>query len=149
MGSAVIFTDVELFLAHHIKARLDSIAAGPPGPHQVLATDVYVGNQYPPERRHKTVVVRDDGGPGTGLVTKSTSTGFTVLAGDDATEGNEATDLALLVSAIVAGCPAVETGNPVAAVLTMNGPFKVPDPSGQPRRYLTAALAVTGEEFTL
>ncbi|MET4094567.1 hypothetical protein [Arthrobacter sp. UYCu712] len=149
MASSVIFTDVELFLAHHIKDRLDAIAAGPPGLHQALAADVYVGNQHPPTRRPKSVVVRDDGGPTTGIVTAQTSAGFTVLAGDDDNPGKEATDLALLVAAIVAGSPGTEPGNPVAAVLTMNGPFKVADPSGQPRRYFTASLAVTGEEFTL
>lgn len=149
MGSGVIFTDVELFLAHHIQDRLQQIAAGPPGRHQGLAAGVYVGNKYPPERRPKTVVVRDDGGPGTDIVTKQSSAGVTVLAGDDPTRDQDAKDLALLVAAIVAGCPGLEPGNPVAAVLEMNGPYKVPDPAGQPRQYFTATLAVTGEEFTL
>lgn len=149
MASTVIHSDLELFLAHHIKSRLDAIANGPAGHHQALAADVYVGNRHPPTRRTKAVLVRDDGGPTTGLTTKQASAGITVLAGDDETDGQEATDLALLVAAIVAGCPGADPGNPVAAVLTMAGPFKVPDESGQPRRYFTANLVVTGEAFIL
>jgi hypothetical protein len=149
VGKDVIFTDVEMFLAHHIQDRLDGIAAGAPGRHQGLAAGVYVGNTHPPTKRAKAIVVRDDGGPTTGTFTKQVSAGFTVLAGEDLSQAQDATDLALLVAAIVAGCPGLDPGNPVAAVLSMNGPYKVADPSGQPRRYFTATLALAGEEFTL
>lgn len=149
VGKDVIFSDVEMFLAHHIQGRLEGIAAGPPSRHQSLAEGVYVGNTHPPTKRAKAVVVRDDGGPTAGIFTKQVNAGFTVLAGDDPSQAQDATDLALLVAAIVAGCPGLEPGNPVAAVPSMNGPYKVADPSGQPRRYFTATLALAGEEFTL
>lgn len=148
MAKTAIHSDVVLFLTGHIRARLATIAAGPAGPHKALASGVYVGKRFPDPRRPKTVVVRDDGGPTTSVVTKETSIGVTILAGDDPTQGQEATDLALLVAAIVAGCPGREADNPVAAVLEMNGPFEVPEESGQPRRYFTANLAVTGKAFT-
>lgn len=149
MASTAIHSDVEMFLTDHIKTKLAALAAGPPGPYRALAADVYVGNQFPPARRPRSVVVRDDGGPTTSVVTKRTSVGVTILAGDDATDGQEATQLALLVVAIVAACPGLEDDNPVAAVLSMNGPLKVPDESGQPRRYFTADLALAGKEFAL
>lgn len=149
MGSNAIHADIELFLARHIKAKLAALAAGPAGPYKELAAGVYVGNRHPPTQRPKTVVVRDDGGPTTSVITRETTVGVTVLAGDDATQGQLATDLALLVSAIVQACPGLDPDNPVAAVITLNGPYKVPEESGQPRRYLTANLAVTGKEITL
>lgn len=149
MGSNVIHTDLELYLVHYLQDRLAEIAAGPLGAHQALADGVYVGSRHPPERRPKTVVVRDDGGPTTSLVTKNPSVGVTILAGDDETDGQEATDLALLVAALVAGSPGTQPGNPIAAVLEMNGPYAVKDESGQPRRYFTASLVVAGQEFTL
>jgi hypothetical protein len=149
VGKDVIFSDVELFLTGRIRARLAAIVAGPEGPYKALAAGVYVGATFPPTRRPKTVVVRDDGGATTGLSTQETSVGVTVLAGDDNTQGQEATDLAKLVAAIVAGCAGVEPGNPVAAVLSTNGPFRATEESGQPRRYFTANLAVTGKAFDI
>ena len=149
MGKNVIYSDVELFLTGYIRARLAAIAAGPSGPYKALAADVYVGASHPPTRHHKAVVVRDDDGPTTGLGTKESSVGVTVLAGDDNTQGQEATDLAKLVAAIVAGCPGTEANNPVAAVLSMNGPFRATEESGRPRRYFTANLAVTGKAFDI
>lgn len=137
MADRVIFSDLELFLTGFIRSEL--AAHGEPG--------VFVSNQFPPEARPKTVVVRDDGGPGTSLVTESPSIGVTVLAGDDPTQGAEATRLAQLVKAIIKGSARVEPGNPVAAVLSSNGPVKVPDETGQPRRYMTFELSVTGSPF--
>lgn len=148
MARTVIHSDIELFLTGHIRDRLAAIAAGPTGRHKELATGVHVDNKFPNPEKPKTVVVRDDGGPTTGLVTKETSVGVTILAGEDITQPQDATDLALLVAAIVSGCPGTGGDNPVAAVLEMNGPSKVYEESGRPRRYFTANLAVTGKEFT-
>lgn len=148
MAKDVIFSDVELFLTGHIRGRLTALAAGA-GPYKALATDVYVGNRHPDARRAKAVVVRDDSGPTTGLTTKEANVGVTVLAGDDASQGQEVTDLAQLVAAIVAACPSVESANPVAAVISMNGPYRATEESGQPRRYFTANLAVTGKAFDI
>lgn len=148
MGKDVIHSDVELFLTEYIRARLAAIAADAANPRAALAGDVYVGHRFPEQRRAKAVVVRDDGGPSTGLNTRDTRVGVTVLAGDDPSEGQEVTDLALLVQAVVAGCAAVDAGNPVAVVRGTTGPFKVRDDTGQPRRYFTADLGLTGDEFT-
>jgi hypothetical protein len=138
VAERVIFSDLELFLTGFIRAEL--LAHG--------ETDVFVSNQFPDPARPKAVIVRDDGGPSSSIVTESPTVGVTVLAGDDPTQGAEATNLAQLVKAIVKGCARVAPGNPVAAVLASNGPIKVPDESGQPRRYMTFELSVVGSSFT-
>lgn len=140
MGSRVIYADIELFLTGFIRSEL--AAVGTP-----LARDVFVSNQFPSPARPKTVVVRDDSGPTTSIITKEPTIGITVLAGNDPSQGKEATDLALLIQALVSDCARAAPGNPVAAVLESNGPYKVPEESGQPRRYMTFNLAVTGAAF--
>lgn len=137
MSTTVIFSDLELFLTGFVRAEL--LARG--------ETGIYVGNQFPSPARPKTVVVRDDSGPDTSAVTMSPTIGVTVLAGDDPTQGTEASRLAQLVKAIIKGAARVEPGNPVAAVLATNGPYKVPEESGQPRRYMTFELSVVGSAF--
>lgn len=139
MGSRVIHSDLEKYLTRYLRIALANV--GTP-----LATGVFVSNQFPETRRAKTVIVRDDSGPA-GLVTKEPAVGVTVLAGDDPTDGQTATELALLVEALMWSCAGTEPGNPVAAVLGSTGPSKVPDPTGQPRRYLTFELSVVGTEF--
>lgn len=138
MADRVIFSDLELFLTGFIRGEL--VARGEAG--------VYVDNKFPDPARPKTVVVRDDGGPSTSTVTEAPTIGITVLAGDDPTQGAEAHRLAQLVKAIIKGSARVEPGNPIAAVLASNGPIKVPEESGQPRRYMTFELSVTGNPFT-
>lgn len=133
----VVYGDLELFLTGFIRRELAERGE----------TGVFVSNQFPNPSRSKAVVVRDDSGPDTSAVTMSPTVGITVLAGDDPTQGAEATRLAQLVKAIVKGSARVEAGNPVAAVLGSTGPFKVPDESGQPRRYMTFELSVVGEKF--
>jgi hypothetical protein len=81
------------------------------------------------------------------LVTKNPTVGVTVL-GSDTYNKAQTTELALLVCAIVEGCARVAIGNPVAAVLNTNGPYKVPDDTGFPRRYMTFELSVTGTPFS-
>lgn len=130
----VIHSDLELFLTGFLRAEL--ALRGHSG--------VYVGNTFPTTTKGEAVVVRDDSGPDTSVLTKEPSIGITVLAGSDISAGKAATDLALLVHAIMRTASRVEPGNPVAAVLTSNGPYKVPDESGQPRRYMTFTLSVVG-----
>lgn len=137
MAESVIFSDLERFLTGFLRGEL--AARG--------ETDVFVSNAFPSPSRAKAVVVRDDSGPDTSVVTKAPTVGITVLAGDDPTHGAEATRLAQLVHAIMRGCARVEPGNPVAAVLASNGPYKVPEESKQPRRYMTFELSVTGDPF--
>lgn len=147
MASTVIHTDLEKWLTTYIRTAL---AARPGNPYQ----GVFVSNTFwkanpdvlrePPPFQ---VVVRDDGGPRRSVVTKEPAVGFTILGGEDVTDGQGATELALLVAAIVEGCPSPDPSSPVAAVLELNGPFSVPEPTGRPRRYFTATLAVVGKPF--
>lgn len=141
MGSRVLHSDLELFLTGYLRAALADL--GTP-----LTTDVFVSNSFPSPSRPKTVVVRDDSGPSTSIITKKPTVGVTVLAGDDPTEGQEATDLANLVHMLMSDCAGTQPGNPVAAVLNSNGPYKVQEESGQPRRYMTFELSVTGRPFS-
>lgn len=140
MAERVIFSDLELFLTGFIRAELAAHGK----------TGGFVSNEFSPPDKPRPpfqVIVRDDSGPRTGVVTKAPTMGVTVL-GSDTVNKVQATDLALLVFAIVEGCARVATGNPVAAVLAANGPYKVPDDSGHPRRYMTFELSVTGSAFT-
>ncbi|QOT16481.1 hypothetical protein [Paenarthrobacter sp. YJN-5] len=141
MGSRVLFTDLELYLTGRIRQELAAIAAP-------ITQNVFVSNQFPSPARPKAVVVRDDSGPQTSIITKEPSIGITVLAGDDPTQGQQATELANLVFMIVGDCAGPEPGNPVAKVVNATGPFKVTEESGQPRRYMTFELAVVGIPFT-
>jgi hypothetical protein len=149
VGKDVIHSDVEHFLTGRIRAALERLATDPASEYQTLADGVFVADQHPNPRRAKAVVVRDDGGPTTGITTRETTVGVTVVAGEDETDGKECADLALLVQAIVRGCAGLEPGNPVADVRRTAGPFKVRDPDGQPRRYFTADLALVGKAISL
>lgn len=147
MGSAVIFTDVEEFLTRHIRVKLAAVA-GQPYQGSFISNEFYSPDpQVPRQPPPFQIIVRDDGGPRSSVVTKTISAGVTVL-GSDAKTKKPTTDLALLVAAIVESCAAVEADNPVAAVTGSTGPYKVADPSGKPRRYMTFTLAVAGEAFT-
>lgn len=147
MGSRVIFSDLELFLTDFIRDELAALAGNP-------YPEVFVSNRFfepdeddPQPEPPFQVIVRDDGGPDTSIITNQPSVGITVLGGDDPTQGKEATDLALVVKAIVKDSARVEPGNPVAAVLAATGPYKVTEESGRPRRYMTFELSVTGSPF--
>lgn len=146
LGSAVIFTDTEEFLTRYIRAKLAAIP-GQPYKGSFISNEFYSPEpQAPRDPPPFQIIVRDDGGPRTGVVTKNITAGVTVL-GSDAKTKQPTTELALLVAAIVEDCAAVEDGNPVAAVTGSTGPIKVVDLSGQPRRYMTFAMVVTGEPY--
>ncbi|MFJ4284016.1 hypothetical protein ACIPY0_00050 [Paenarthrobacter nicotinovorans] len=136
MGKRVLFTDLELYLTGRIRAEL--AALGTP-----LAVNVFVSNRFPDPAREKTVVVRDDSGSTTSIVTKDPSVGITVLGKTD----QIATDLANLVHMIMSDCAGPQPDNPVANVRGANGPFKVLDEAGQPRRYMTFDLSVVGNAY--
>lgn len=143
----MIFSDLEKFLTGYIRERL---AAYPDQPYEggFISNEFYKPRpDVPREPPLFQIVVRDDSGPSTSVVTRNSSVGITVLMGDGPSQGEQATDLALLVQAIVSGCPGVEAGNPVAAVRGSNGPYKVAEESGRPRRYMTFELAVAGRAF--
>lgn len=147
MGSRVIFSDLELFLTGFIRDELAALPGAPYG-------GAFISNRFfepdpdaPQPEPPFQIIVRDDGGPDTSIITNQPAVGITVLAGDDPTQGQAATDLALVVKAVVKDCARVEPGNPVAAVLGATGPYKVAEESGRPRRYMTFELSVTGQPF--
>lgn len=147
MGSRVIFSDVELFLTGRIRSELALLPGtsyeGAFVSNRFYEPDPDVPRVDPPFQ----IIVRDDGGPDTSIITNEPLIGITVLGGDDPTQGKEVTDLALIVKAIVKDCAGTEPDNPVAAVLGATGPYKVAEESGRPRRYMTFELAVTGRPF--
>lgn len=147
MGNRVIFTDLEKFLTGYIR---DELAALPGLPY----SGGFVSNQFytpdpevPGDPPAYQIIVRDDSGPDTSVITQEPNVGITVLLGDDPSQGEEATELAQVVRMIVKGCAGIEPGNPVAAVLGSSGPFKVAEQSGRPRRYMTFELSVSGQAF--
>ena len=136
MGKQVLFTDLELYLTGRIRSELAGI--GTP-----LTTNVFVSNTFPSPAREKAVIVRDDSGPLTSIITKQPSVGVTVLGGTD----QMAASLANLVYMIMSNCAGREADNPVADVSGSAGPFKVIEESGQPRRYMTFELSVVGHAY--
>lgn len=147
MASTVIHQDLEKFLTAYIRTALAALSGNPYAGVFVGTTfwkaDPQVVRDPPPFQ----VVVRDDGGPRTSVATKESLVGFSVLGGGDHTDSQGVVDLALLVAAIVEKCPVTGTDNPVAAVLQMNGPFGVLDPSGRATRYFTATFSLVGRPF--
>lgn len=134
----VAHADLELFLVGWYRTALAALAATHP-----VCAGVRVVNREPTEGPFpaKLLVIRDDGGPDTSLLTGTRSVGLSVLAG---TKENpkDAVDLALIVHALRNQIPAVAPGNPVAAVLESNGPVPVPEAQPRSRRYLTLTLSV-------
>lgn len=147
MGNRVIHSDLEEFLAGYIRTELAALP-GQPYPGGWVANRFYspIKDASVPAPAYQ-VVVRDDSGPDTSIITKEPTVGITVLMGDDPSQGKRATDLALVVQMLVKDCAGTQPGNPVAKVSGTNGPYKVPDDSGTPRRYMTFELAVTGLPF--
>lgn len=147
MGSRVIFSDLEKFLTGHIRTELAALPGQPYQggwvSNQFYSPDADVPRSPPPYQ----IVVRDDSGPDTSIITQEPTVGVTVLMGDDATQGQSATDLALIVKMIVKDSAGTDPDNPVAAVLGSTGPYKVTDPTGMPRRYMTFELRVTGKAY--
>lgn len=131
----VLPPDVAMFLTGFIRREL-ALRSEP------FCKNVFVSNKFAPASppRDRQVVVRDDGGPDTSVITSEPAVGITILATTEA----DANGLARMVKAIVRDCPGVEVGNPVAAVLASNGPYEVPEESIQHRRYMTFTFSVVG-----
>lgn len=134
----VTHSDLELFLTGWYRAALAGLAASHP-----VCAGVMVTNREPSTGTFpaKLLVIRDDGGPDTSMLTADRSVGLSVLAG---TKENpkDAIDLALIVHALRSQIPAVAPGNPVAAVVDSNGPYPVPESQPRSRRYMTFTLSV-------
>lgn len=135
----VIHADLELFLTGWLRDQLAQRT-------EVVCQGVVVSNREPPASGPfppRMVVIRDDGGARTSIVTRQSSVGISVLAGTKDTP-QDAIDLARIVLALAEDCAAVEPGNPVAAVLESNGPYPVPEAQPHARRYMTLVMSVVG-----
>lgn len=132
----VLPPDVAMFLTGFIRREL-TLRAEP------YCKSVYVSNKFAPASppRDRQVVVRDDGGPDTSVITSEPAVGVTILAKTEA----DANGLARLVKALVRDCAGMDPGNPVAAVIASSGPYEVPEESTSHRRYMTFTFSVVGE----
>jgi hypothetical protein len=131
-----------LFLTGWFRTRL----AARPEPE---CAGVVVDNKHPEPKEvwpEKLLVVRYDGGTPTSAVTDEATIGLTVYAGSKSYP-QPAVNLARIVRAMLQQVPAVEPGNPVAAVITSNGPIAIPDDGPLACRYITADLSVAGTAF--
>jgi len=134
----VAHSDLEQFLVGWYRAALAALAVTHP-----VCDGVTVSNREPSSGPFPTklLVIRNDGGPDTSLLTADRTVGLSVLAG---TRENpkDAVDLALIVHALRNQIPAVAQGNPIAAVLESNGPYAVPEAQPRARQYLTLTFSV-------
>lgn len=132
----VIHDDLELFLTTWYRARMlarsEAVCAG-------LEVDRVEFHPLPA----KLMVIRDDGGPETSLLTGERSVGVSILAG---TRQNpkDAKDLANIAYAMRSQIPSGDPANPVAAVLGSTSPVMVPEAQERARVYFTLTLAVAG-----
>jgi len=110
--------------------------------------DARVSNKEPAEGDFPAtlIIVRDDGGPSTGLTTSTRSIGVSVLAGTRRFDA-PARDLArLLMSWLADDDLPVQGGRfcPVAAVTDRNGPYTIAESQDRTRAYFTVEYTVVG-----
>lgn len=134
----VIQADLELFLCAWYRRAL---AARP----EPVCQNVVVGNSEPEgEFPERMLVIHDVSGFDTSIITAERDVNLSILAG---TRENpkEANDLARIVHALRSQIPAVEPGNPVAAVVSSRGPMPVPEEQPRARRLVIVTFSVVGE----
>lgn len=129
----LVFPDVELVLTAYLRGAL----AGRP---ESYAQDVYVSNRVPNPRRPRMVVVRRDGGAGSGFRDVA-RVSFRVWAQNE----RAATDLARLVAALLRAAP---DGDPIVRVSSQSGPTPVADESEQPLRYVVMDVHTRATNLT-
>lgn len=132
--------DVELFLTGWLRAALHR-----------RGYDVEVSNKEPADLAfpltRPLIVVRDDGGPQTEIITYTATVGITVLAG---TRQNDqpAMDLARLVYALATSAGVyLAQGSPITAIDKEGGstrPYRVNDTAETSRAYMTIGYSLTG-----
>lgn len=131
----VLPPDVELFLTGFVRRELAARS-------DAFCRDVFVSNEFAPASppRKRQVVVRDDSGPDTSVITSEPAVGVTILAESKLVTN----DLARMVKAIIRDCPGPDPGNPIAAVVASTGPYVVPEESTSHRRYMTFTFSAVG-----
>ncbi|GAA3947870.1 hypothetical protein [Microbacterium soli] len=132
----VAYDDLELFLCSWYRSR---ILTRP----EPVCTGVQVDRVEFEPLPEKLIVIRDDGGPETSVLTGERSVGVSVLAG---TRENPypAKELARIAYALRSQIPSTDPGNPVSAVLDSTAPVMVPEAQERARVYFTLTLAVAG-----
>jgi hypothetical protein len=135
--------DVEAFLIAWYRIFLA-------GRDEPICADVEVDRQEPadPPFPPKLLLINDDSGPTTSILTAQRSIRLGVLAGS-VTNPQDAKDLARIVTAGASQIPGVDwvpgfpIRNPVASVDEINGPFLVPESQERARTLTTLTLSVT------
>lgn len=147
----VKYSDLEQFLCAWYRDALG--ARG-----EAICRDVVVANAEPSAEEGpfptKLLVINDNGGPDTSLMTGERAVRLSVLAGTRA-KPDDAVDLALIVHALRTQIPAPGFAtalpdaprNPVTSVLDSNGPFAVEELQDRARRLITMTLGVSPEPF--
>lgn len=142
MASSVIYSDPELFFTSWFRAQL----ALRPEPY---CANFKVANAEPAPPAPfpaRLLVVRSDGITRTSMATAEISLGLSILAGTKLTP-KDAIDAALMVVALSERLPSLDPGNPVTALLNVNGPLEVTEDQDRARRYVTLDLAIAGLPF--
>lgn len=135
---AVVHQDIALFLVGWYRAWLGSRDE----PFlQGFTVDIVEPAKEPFPNR--LLVIRDDGGTDTSIVTNERSIGMTVLAGSKQNP-HDANDAARLIHAARLLIPSPAPTNPVAAVLQSTTPVEVTEKQDRARRYMTLVLSVVG-----
>jgi hypothetical protein len=137
---AILFDDVELWACDYLR---DALAARP----EDYTDDVFVSNSIPldaatgePKRRDRMVIVRRDGGVGSGVVFDNPRLGIQCWA----LTTQDAVDIARMVLALLVAAPGDAN---VKAMTGFTGPTRLADPSKQPLAYVTAELRTKGVDL--
>lgn len=141
MASGVIHGDLELYLtsrfARELAQRPEPACQGV----DVDRREPAANEVFPP----RLVVVRDDSGPDTSVVSAQRSVGISFLAENQ----SDCMTLSRIGAAIATQVPGLDPGNPVASVVlgSIFGPYWVAEDQPRFRRYMTITYDVVGEPF--
>lgn len=130
----VVHDDLELFLTSWYRAAIAARS-------EPVCQGVTVNRTE--QDKPKQIVIRDDGGPETSLLTGERSVGVSILAGTKANP-KDAKDLANIAYALRSQIASPDPMNPVAAVIDSTAPVMVPEAQERARVYFTLTLAVAG-----
>ena len=142
----VAYDDLEQFLTTWYRWWFSTLEA----PHAEIVAGTEVDRVEPPKAPFpaKLLVIRDDGGPDTSLLTGERAVGLTVFAGTRLSP-KPAKDLMRVVLAGLNQIPNTDLvlveglRNPVSAVLETGGPYPVEEAQDRARIYAPVTLGVT------
>ena len=144
LENIVVPPDVELFLCGWLRSAL-----------RRRGYDVEVSNKEPADLSfplgRPLIVIRDDGGPQTEIITYNRAVTFNVLGGTRQ-DTKPTMDLARLVYALaMSGSVCLAEGSPIAAVdrTTGRGPYLVNDTADTTRAYITVDYLLVGDTMPI